>query len=328
MTKSIPLIRSGAIGPIRRWLLEIGRDERPFLQEVDLEWVPRADSTVPIPLLNAVKLLAAITREEGPDAPYRMVGDIGAFEIGLIGAIALQGPTVGEGLRGVSSAMRNHCTHELFVVSEENGILSVMDGWSLHLANDAAVHAVQQYDTAIVDMICSTGTGTRPNLKSVNMIPHPEAGLSHLRPWLGDRVSCSQNRALTIRIEAEVADQTIPKRISVVASKRVPSNPVALQRGATLGEDVATLVTSMLPRTKISLARIARAAGVSARTFRRQLEAEGTGFFEIVDSTRLAIATGRLSHKNPPTKKALARELGYANQETLTRAMHRWASHA
>ncbi|MEQ9694141.1 helix-turn-helix domain-containing protein [Shimia sp. SDUM112013] len=329
MTGSIPLIRSGAIAPMRRWLRKAGRDETPCLRQAGLEWVPEDDPTVPIPLLGAIELLTTMSGAFGPDTPYRIVGDVGAFEIGLIGVEGLQGPTVRDGMRRISQMMRFHATHELFSVTEEDdGAIQIVDGWSMNLWDAAAIHYVQQYDVALIDGICQAATGRRPNPSQVWMLPHPEHGLAHLEGRMGRQLAEAKNRALTLRIDAEVADYSIPPDVSRAARRLLPDNPVILPRGATLAEDVATLLVSMLPHTKVTLPGVAAAAGMSARTFRRRLADDGTGFFEIVEQVRAERATVRLSDPNPPSLGALAKELGFRDQATLTRAMHRWRAGA
>ena len=80
----------------------------------------------------------------------------------------------------------------------------------------------------------------------------------------------------------------------------------------------------MVPRTKPSVDAVAAAAGMSGRTFKRRLNKEGTSFTDLVGGTRAGIAMARLQEPAPPLLRDLAAELGYANQETLTRAVRRW----
>ncbi|MCA8884740.1 MAG: helix-turn-helix transcriptional regulator [Rhodobacteraceae bacterium] len=321
---SIPLIRSGAILPVRRWLREHGRNEDLLLRKTGLEWVPRDDPALPISLHCAVRILSELAKTDGPDIPYRIVGDLGAFEIGLIGAVGLQGPTVGEGLRRMADTMRSHCTHEMFTVTTQNRAVGVMDGWSLVLGDDETLHYVQQYDIAIIDMICSTATGVRPNVSDVKMMPHPVYGLTHLRSWLGDRVSPADSRALTFTVGSDIASLSFPEPVTRAALAGFLAHSGALSPGAPLADDIATFLKPMLSRTKVSLEKVAAGAGMSTRTLRRRLKEEGTGFSDILERTRREIALRRLQQDNPPTMKALAKELGYANQATLTRARQRW----
>jgi AraC-like DNA-binding protein len=89
--------------------------------------------------------------------------------------------------------------------------------------------------------------------------------------------------------------------------------------------EIEVLIESMLPRRPATLEVFAKAAGMSPRTLKRRLKSEGTNFSEVLDGTRARVAMRRLDDAVPPSRGALSRDLGYANQETLTRAMERWA---
>ena len=328
MTKSIPLIRAAAIAPMRRWLLENGSDPGPLLERAHLAWVPDDEPLLPIPLRAVIRFLLEIARAEGPDAPLRCVDGRGGFEIGLIGSVAFSAQTVREGLHRVARAMPRHCTHEVFTVSSDTRALHVADGWAMKLPDEEERHLVQQYVAALVDMICSVASGPQPCVSRVGMVPHPTAGLTHLRPWLGDRIYETEGRTLEIEISEEVADQPIPADIRDAAINRTEVGLPALRQGGTLSEDVATLVSSMLSQTTPSLDSVASAAGVSGRTLRRRLNEEGSRFSDILERTRARIALRRLQGKARPALKALARELGYSDQATLTRALRRWTGEA
>ncbi|MFD0981851.1 helix-turn-helix domain-containing protein [Tropicimonas aquimaris] len=327
MSYNIPLIRVAAIAPIHRWLVDRQLDARPFLERSGLGWVSLADLLLPIPVSGAVRLLVDIARAEGPDAPYRMARERGGFEIGLIGAAALQGPTVRDGFRRLSRQMPLHCTHEVFSVQTVGANITINDGWTLSLGDDEVLHYVQQYVAALVDSICSVATGRAPSVTRVGMVPHPQLGVSHLRPWLGDRVVGRADRLLDILVDSDVADLAMPEHIREKADSRFVGKVAPLNVGNSLSGDVATLVASMMSHQKPTVDALAATAGMSARTFRRRLSEEGTCFSDILERTRALIALNSLQTPNPPLLRDLASELGYANQETLTRAMQRWAGH-
>ena len=324
MVASIPMIRAAAIAPMRRWLIENGRDAAAFLSRADLDWVPADEPLLPIPLHCAVDLLVGIARAEGPDAPHRIISGRGGFEIGLIGLEAFRGETVREGLHNVARAMPLHCTHEIFVVADVVDGLHVSDGWITSMKNDEALHLVQQYVAALVQMICSVAAGSHKCLKRVGMVPHPETGLAHLRPWLEDRVFANEARTLDVALDNSVADLPFPASARREADRMAFQVPEVLRQGRTLSADVTALLSAMLPFTRPTIARVAAAASMSARTLRRRLRDEGSSFTTLLERTRADIALSRLEGEDPPLLKDLAAELGYADQATLTRAVRRW----
>ncbi len=87
-------------------------------------------------------------------------------------------------------------------------------------------------------------------------------------------------------------------------------------------------VRSLLTHVKgkdLSLEHFAEALGVSARTLKRQLAAEGASFSALVDQAteRRARATFLLGSPDISLKDIAAR-LGYANLANFTRAFLRW----
>lgn len=324
MSQPIPMIRAGAIAPMLRWLSENGKPSKALLESVGLGWLPEGEQLLPIPLSSTIRLLVAISRSEGPETPHRIVDRLGGFEIGLIGWEAFLGPTVKEGLQKVSRSMRLHCTHELFSVSETSKGLLLSDGWASSIGDNEALHLVQQYVAALVDMICGVATGHSRNLARTKLVPHPEHGLSHLRPWLGQQVFSAHNRVLEILIDSSEVNQSFAEQVSRTASSQLQSMDAQPLTFSSLSEQVDVLVAGMLPLTVPTIGDLSTMMGTSVRTLRRRLQHEGSSVSQILERRRAKIALGRLCEPVPPKFKDLAVELGFSGQSTLTRAVKRW----
>ena len=184
-----------------------------------LDWVPTDDPLLPIPLAGAVRLLVDVARSHGPDTPWQMARDRGGFEIGPIGAAALMGPTVRTGFQRLSRHMPIHCTHEIFTVRTDGSDISITDGWTLSLGEDEVLHYVQQYVASLVDMICSAATGWPTSISKLGLVPHPQMGVTHLRPFLGDKVCGREDRLLDIVVDGHVADCSMPECVRGRASE-------------------------------------------------------------------------------------------------------------
>ena len=72
-----------------------------------------------------------------------------------------------------------------------------------------------------------------------------------------------------------------------------------------------------------SIRRMAAAAGMSLRTFQRQLEREGASFSQLLAETK-QIETLKRLREDKLTIAAIAADLGYSDQAALTRAFRRW----
>ena len=144
-----------------------------------------------------------------------------------------------------------------------------------------------------------------------------------MHPIFGDRLQARDTGPLEIVLSSAIADLPFPATVRERAVQAMTSSPEFL-RLKTLSEHIETLLTSMLPRTKPSIDRLAAAAGTSVRTLRRRLRAESESYEGILERARLHLAVRRLQDGDPPSLLLLARELGYADQATLTRAIKRW----
>lgn len=328
MTRSLPLIRAGAIAPVRRWLRERGRDPAPFLAAVGIDWAPEDDPAALVPLRAVFELIRDVARAEGPEAPHLIAAERSAFEIGPVISDSVTGATVRAGLHRVARRMSSHCTHEVFIVEDRPGHLHVTDGWMTNQRDDETLHAGQQYVAGIVEMICGAAAGNVARLRRVDIVPHPDHGLSHLRSWLGDRVHVARDRTLQIEISDAVADAAVPPMPKSEAGPMGGSETADIDRIETLSEGVAAMVASMLPYAAPTIEHAAHAVGVGPRTLRRRLREEGKAFSDILDATRARIALNRLRSGDAPAIGELARQLGYSRTAALTRAMKRWTGNA
>jgi AraC-like DNA-binding protein len=102
----------------------------------------------------------------------------------------------------------------------------------------------------------------------------------------------------------------------------------ALEHDAVQAEERLPARTSTIDRVRAmahgfpSLREVARRLRVSARTLQRQLAAEGTSYFEVLDALRreavVALTAQGLS------EKAIAFEVGFGDSRALHRARRRW----
>ena len=92
----------------------------------------------------------------------------------------------------------------------------------------------------------------------------------------------------------------------------------------TFSDSVKSLLGLMIENDETpSMKRVVATAGTSARTFQRLLEEEGTSFSELLADVRQSETLRRLKEPNV-TIAAIATDLGYSDQASLTRAFRRW----
>ncbi len=107
-------------------------------------------------------------------------------------------------------------------------------------------------------------------------------------------------------------------------------NPRALESGASLrggetfSDSVKAFLNLMVENDEApNMKRVVAAAGMSARTFQRQLKEEDASFSDLLADVRQSETLKRLKERNL-TIAAIATDLGYSDQAAFTRAFRRW----
>jgi AraC-like DNA-binding protein len=322
MSQIVPLIRAAALAPMVRWMQANGRPVRPRLEDADLGYLLHLDPNRPVPLLNGLAFLRDLGRREGPDIGCRMVAATSVLELAMLGKVALGAPRPREALQRLSAALPHHCTHEHVTATAVPVGVLVRDAWSLPL-DDEVAHLIQQYVAAVVKALCGMTGARRQLLARVEIVPHPEAGLEHLRPWFGAALVPARSRSLAVTIDAAVVDRPFV----VVGRDRIAGIDLAdwpvLRGDGSLSGSVREVVSAMLEDGKPTVERLAVASGLSVRTLQRRLSDEGTSFSQILDSVRRDAALSALADPGN-TLADLAVTLAYAQQSALTRSVRRW----
>jgi AraC-like DNA-binding protein len=101
----------------------------------------------------------------------------------------------------------------------------------------------------------------------------------------------------------------------------------ALSRGKSRGPiqvDVENAIAALLPHGNTQLTNVARKLGVTPRTLRRKLAAEGVTFAGILEDLRFALARHYLAEQDLPISR-IAWLLGYAEVSAFSHAFRRWS---
>jgi len=96
-----------------------------------------------------------------------------------------------------------------------------------------------------------------------------------------------------------------------------------LRRNCTLSEIVLEYLVSDDRRKMPSMNDVARHLGMSARSLRRRLEGEGTGYKSLITQARISLAKRMLENTNT-TIKETAYTMGFATPTAFCRSFKRW----
>lgn len=326
MPQTIPLIRAASMIPFLRWTKDNHRPTEALLASVDLANLPYMKPYQPIALINAFRFLHNLAELEGPDIGCRVVSSSSLLELALIGKVALGARTPREALVRVAGALPYHCSHERMTVWREGQMTTVRDVMPVKVSKEAA-HIQQQYLASILQILCELGSGARPVFKQIAMIPHPDHGLIHLKPFLKSTIVASKTGAVAIEVPNAVLDSPFPTRARDRTGGSIPSGVQKLHFDGRVSETARPILKYMLDGGQPSIESLAVAAGVSTRTLQRRLMQEGTSFTGLLDDVREQLALEQLANGGA-SMGSIAATLGYSGQGALTRAVRRWKGDA
>lgn len=318
----IPLVRASALVPMLRWMLVNDRDTDAALTSVDLGWYPWDDPVQPIPVRNAVEFLRNFARAEGPDIPVRVVGDTGLFELAMLARVALGTRTPRAALDRIADAMPYHSTHEVLSISRNNDGCIIRNHWSTPLDAEAQ-HLVDQYLLAMLGVLCRLTHAGERIVTRVSMAPHPDYGFDHLVPLISGTEFIESSGSFELFIPETISECQFKK----VARDRMMGASAAdwepLRGDGTLSGSVGKLLSNMIRDGASGIDRLSAQAGISRRTFQRQLARENVVYSELVEAARRDALEQLLADQTLSLREVSDR-LGFACQSTLTRACHRW----
>ncbi|MFZ0097862.1 MAG: helix-turn-helix domain-containing protein [Gemmobacter sp.] len=322
MPYAVPMIRALSLMPAIRWLKTRDIDCGPFLQPFGLSSAPFGDPFRPIPLLHVGSFLRAIARKEGPDVACKIVAEANPTELALLGSVALGTRTPLEAFGRIAAVLPVFCSHEQLAIKIAPSFVEVWHSYTVKFDPETE-HLLLQYAVAMADRLLSMTGTTGPRLAQVDMPPHPDFGIEHLKRWLGTVVRPSEGRRTRILVETAVAEKPFPRaaRDRLLAGRLPALEPI---RGdGSFGGSVKTMLASMLIDEMPTIRDMAKVSGTSVRTFQRRLSGEGLVYSDLVEEVRQAHALRLLSMPNA-TVKSVAGDLGYEYQSSFTRAMLRW----
>lgn len=321
LTKTIPLIRAANVLPLVRWIEANRHRSGPYLAEADLDYWFALSPMDPIPLRSGIELLRLLARDHGPDIGTRIVNQASVAEIGFIGGVALGARSPIEALQRLSFAMPLHSSHESFRVGIEEDQVLIRHVLNLAI-DDESLHAVHVLLISMLQQVVRFTGQQPPLLRRVEMMQHPESGLSHISANFADRLFATRSGMLTICIDLPVAQvpfQNVARDRS--ANPHIRSIP-PLVEDRSLAASVRPVIAAMLHGGEPTIERIARAYGGSVRSLQRRLSEEATSYSELLDLVRKDLAISHLDGEDISLTE-LSERLGYSAQSALTRAVRR-----
>jgi AraC-like DNA-binding protein len=304
---------------VKRW--DVSADE--LLEGLGLDVATLGEPTSRVPLAVIVAVLErAKTLTQEPAYGYYLGMQIRVSAHGLLGLIAQSAPTLREaiemGARFLAPVITTAISIRLEVERDEAYVILEEEadfGAARSSLVVAALIAIWQLGLGI--------TGRPLNGRADLALPKPP-NYETIELVAQDRLRFEQPRHRLV-FDAAVLDAR-PTMADPVALRlaRERCERILASRGpsASVTERIRSLVLHA-PDIPVSLDRAARFFGVSARTLKRLLAAEGTTFSAIAEEERREQAMLRLRSSDKPVTE-IAESLGFANSANFIRAFRRW----
>jgi len=317
-----PTIASAALRKLLAAAATIGVDPRTILDAsgVAPEVVEDRDGRVPILALHAAweKLLA---HTPGRRSDFIGVGAYAPGDYGLVGFVVMSSATVGEALA--------HFVRYIGLWTDEP--VFQQDGPAVHFAYRRRFPDTWGRRGALESAPVEIVHGARL-VTQMRIVPrevrfaHPAADdASKLEAFLGCPVRFdARDNALVFR-EQDLAIPLVKADPNLVAYLRGVANAALAKRAADPSplDRVREVIASELSRGVPTMDVVTRRLGMSQRTLRRRLDADGTSFRELLDDTRARLARSYVGDARMPLSE-VAFLLGFSEPSAFHRAFKRW----
>lgn len=126
-------------------------------------------------------------------------------------------------------------------------------------------------------------------------------------------------------LSARLAEQTVP---DAGLLKTLSRDLVDARRRKPVSDRLRDVMLRAIHEGAVAQETVARELGLSSRTLRRKLAAEGLSFQGLLDECRMQVAALEFRARPALSLSELALKLGYSEHSTFSRAFARWAGMA
>ncbi len=301
-----------------------GVDLLPVLQRAGLTVREVEDENIRLHVTTQIACLNLLAEALGDKLlGFHVAQDMDLRDAGFLYYVAASSETLGGGLQGLArcSSMLNEgvkletdCGDTLRIGFEYAGVSRQSDR-----------HQIEAWTTAIIRCCRElTGRDLQPTVVQIIHRRIPES--AKLDSYFGhtiefgadsDQMSFAGDAA---RLPIVNADRYLNRLVTgycqdVLSRRRA--------RSSIIQADVENAITTLLPNGQARIENVAHRLGVSPRTLRRKLAAEGVTFAGVLDDLRYALARRYLAEHDVSISR-IAWLLGYTEVSSFSHAFRRW----
>ena len=267
----------------------------------------------------------ALAGTGSPELPLRAATALGTDSFGVIGFACMTSPTVAESFARLARFYGVVSTASRWSLSEEPPHIALV--FQIESGPPAATQAATLFALAELVHFGRLMTGRRVPLVEARLPVPPPADAAPYRAHFGAPLRWNSGDAAivlhpeTLQIPLVRADASLlayfEQQAADLAARHAHEEALPLR--------VRRLVIEALPAGPPSIDLISRRVGVSARSLRRHLAAEGTSFQALIEQTRSDLARQYL--RDPRlTISEIAFLVGFSELSPFQRAFRRWTN--
>lgn len=278
------------------------------------------DARIPIETMYALtKRALALTKEPGLGFYFGVKLKVSTH--GLVGFAAMTSATLGDAITIATRFWQLRATH-IAISHFVEGDYAVIELTELVPFGDVEVFVIESLFSGLAAMGQSMIGRTVQGRVEVKFAEPPHfQGFAHMLPG-PVLFSRGRNRML---FPKALLDEPLQMSDALASKHAVEQCERELSELGARSSVLSSVRRQMLGRRRgfPSLTELADLRGVSARTLKRQLAAQGTSFQALLDELRRDRALRMLEDDAMPVER-IARELGYADPSNFNRAFKRW----
>jgi AraC-like DNA-binding protein len=282
------------------------------------------DPTVRIAVPTQIKILNLVAEELQDDLlGFHLARNFDLREIGLLYYVMASSERLSDALQHAErySGINNEGIR--LHIRLERSMAIALDYLSVDRTSDR--HQVEFWLVALV-RICRQLTDSRLAPRQLKVRHSRNGTPGEYRSFLGCDIEFGADADEVVfpppiaSLRVVGADTYLNKLLRRYAEEALAGRPQ--QRGS-VRADVERIIPQLLPHGHATISEVARQLGLSSRTLSRALSAEGTGFIDILEELRFALARRYLRDRELPVSE-VAWLLGYREISSFTHAFKRW----
>lgn len=323
-----PTILALAAKGVAQAIEQAGGSSAALLAEAGLEPGALSDPDARIPLARFVQLLHIAAARTGDDC-FGLHFGIGyePREIGLLGYIAINSPTIGQAFRSVERYYR------LYRASTE-AKLELIGGaarFSTRILDRRIVNRRQDSERTVALFVGGIRNMTEPEWCPIEVhFEHPEpADTAEHRRIFRARLRFDQP-ANALIFEREFLERKVhaaDQRLLGILQRHADETLKMLPTDGDLPASLRQIIAPRLHEGQPSIERAAEELGMSVRTLQRRLRESSVNYSQVIEETRFRLAREYLN-KPELAVSEIAYLLGYSELSAFNHAFRRWAGAA